>query len=236
MLFKHTINRRNFIKGATALLGASALYRLNPPMAQAAVADDVHSNPGLPTGARPVAQAALIDDFSTGPDNSGILFSGVWARIQAGSMLGGRRLTRLTVADNPREHPVYLDIGSGFLNWSTGIRSWTKLEVIYGKSEDGKDFVNDPLHVDLSGYAGLQVNYDHLVGRLDAHVTIYTGAGRKHGLLKEGPGIQDTFSRIYRFDDFIPPAGGTWNLADVHVILFMYTIEGDVSISSIELI
>lgn len=118
-----------------------------------------------PVSTAPVATAAkgcvpaMIDNFMTGPYRSPDLTTGSVTDTEAGTMLGGRRTTRLQVGGNPYELPstaIIAPAEKSLLAVSSGYRGWTALHLFYGLRSEA---FPDVLRADLSCFDRFQVHF-----------------------------------------------------------------------------
>lgn len=125
------------------------------------------------------AQNLTIDNFSTGPYKKQ-LASGTNQTSQAGTMLGGSRLTDFLVCDPVPCHTVFKQTasfqilpnkkGTSALIQSAGYKTFPRLVVEYG--------VATPLHLNLSGsYDRLRVNFDGIDQVLNFNILAFSDGG-----------------------------------------------------------
>jgi len=158
----------------------------------------------------------VIDDFSSGMHKA-VLKSGIDRKIHEGSMAGGRRLVNFIVPENN----LYDQLGmfqirppDGALVVSSGYKTFHRFEMAYGIVDlDGHV---EPLHLDLSGYDSIQVDFDGNDRGVNFNIVLFsTNGGRAH--LGQNITARDLpFTVDFPLADFAPI--GDFNISDLSVI------------------
>ncbi len=101
----------------------------------------------------------VVDDFSSGAYRSPDVTSGTTDSTKTGSMLGGRRFTRVVVGTNLYNFPTTLAINPGgehILAFSAGYKTFSGLQIFYGLKSAG---VLAPLNANFSCYDRFRVHF-----------------------------------------------------------------------------
>jgi hypothetical protein len=179
----------------------------------------------------------LIDDFSSGPLDVTIR-TGADDNNQPGTMLGGNRRTYLTVGLNALDQPAHLDNRMGFLNLSTGVGQYLRLDLQYGPHADAENGGYKSMgNLRKMGQA-LRVNFhasDNLV--INFNVLILNGTQfLQHGDNISFPTnvLSQTLTVNFPYD--IPFDSFNGDLSNVVGIWFVFQTQADFSIDSIEIV
>jgi len=216
------LNRRRFLGGTAAIVGATMLASVTKPNVQAAP---------ITAPAGPL----LIDDFTSGPyafETRGIATD---MHAEPGSMLRGHRFTKLQITQNDRAQPVSIDTGSGYLNLSAGVDAYYGITITYGIRRDGDEFQHFPLDVDLSGCTALRLRFAPICVLGSLRVIIASPGAHVN---YDDPHI-DLNAREWTYDcprDAFVPDTGTINWADIHQIRFNFAVEGQFALETIEIV
>ena len=150
--------------------------------------------------------AILIDDFSTGTDSFNVT-TGSDKRTQTGNkIIGGQRQTILIVTENPLLQSAYLDVGSGSLNLSTGVKQPHRLEIFYGKAADP----NSQMSLDLSGFDCFRFLFPSSNLPLNFNLQVFSGTNFSTAGKGEGVNLEASFNPFthdFLLEEF---AGCTW--------------------------
>lgn len=162
------------------------------------------------------ATSLVIDDFSSGAHKAA-LKSGVDRQIHEGSMVGSKRLVNFIVPENNQ----YDQLGmfqirppGGVLIVSSGYKTFHRIEMAYGVV-DLEGHV-EPLHLDLSGYDSIQVDFDGNDRGVNFNIVLFsTNGGRAH--LGQNITARDLpFTVDFPLADFAPV--GDFDISDLSVI------------------
>ena len=164
------------------------------------------------------AGAQTIDDFQTGGYAASI-GSGDDTAVQAGSMLGGYRLTHLIVgsgAANVFARPGALDIREGQpLVVDGGYRVHPRLEIGYGFDADGQPA---PLNEDLTKLGDRFVlHFEGSDRGLNVNIVVFTASGWASMGYNLDPS-DAAFTRDFLFSDFTSFTAVDWKDID-HIVL-----------------
>ena len=177
-----------------------------------------------------------IDDFSTGTDSFNVT-TGSKDRPQTGNkIIGGQRRTILIVEidANPLLQSAHLDVGSGSLNLSTGVKQSHRLEVHYGKSADP----NSQMSLNLSGFYCFRFLFLSSNLPLNFNLQVFSGTNFSTAGKGKGVGLEarfNSFTHDFLIEEFVGNAN--FFAIDTIVVICQTGIAGqDYAIDSIEVI
>ena len=233
MAFERTISRRSLMTGGAALAGAAVVQGLM--LSSAGAATPQPSGQMKPLSASP---ALLLDDFSSGPyafsiDERDGTVSGVKVNAATGTMAGGMRWTNLDFTRNPRNQPIHLDTGSGYLHLSSGAAAFHRLEMAYGYAMQGNVRVPAPMHLDVSNHTALRLKFDPIHALV--YFTVYLFSSTTDRL---DYGV--SFYANKPISQTYPLAGfnevGQFDATDLNYIGMVFQGEGQFALKSIEFV
>ncbi len=168
------------------------------------------------------AQTSLIiDDFKSGGHRAR-LNSGIDHQIHRGSMIGGKRLVKFIVPENnvfDQSGMFQVRPSDGVMVVSSGYKTFHRIEMAYGVV-DQEGHV-DPLHLDLSTYDSIQVDFDSNDRGVNFTIVLFsTNAGGRAHLSQSVTARDLPFIVDFSLADFIPV--GDFDLSDISVITLIY--------------
>jgi hypothetical protein len=179
--------------------------------------------------------STLIDDFSSGPLDVTIRTGADLYNDQPGTMLGGIRRTNLMVALNSLDQPAHLDNRAGFLNLSTGVGQYLRLELLYGPNIDTPNGGYKSLGNLREMGSALRVNF-HASDNMTINFNVLMLSGGRY--LQHGDNISfpPNWSPTVNFPYDIPFDAFGGDLSNVIGVWFIFQTQADLSIDSIEII
>ena len=226
-MFNHTsqLNRRRFLSGTAAVMGATMLAGMTKRDMYAAQ---------VVTPAGPL----VIDDFTTGRYEIGPRVDGTYKHVVTGGMLGGHRFTRLQITQNDRAQPISLDVGvaraaGSFFNLSAGVGAYYGITIAYGIEGTGDDPRSAPLHENLAECEAIRLRFAPICILGSLRVSIYSAGAHVNYFVPH----LDLNTRELTYDcprDAFVPDTGIINWADVHQIRLNFAVEGQFALESVE--
>jgi hypothetical protein len=179
--------------------------------------------------------STLIDDFSSGPLDVTISTGADLYNDQPGTMLGGNRRTNLMIGLNAMDQPAHLDNRAGFLNLSTGVGQYLRLELLYGPNIDTENGGYKSLGNLRKIGSALRVNF-HASDNMTINFNVLMLSGGRY--LQHGDNISfpPNWSPTVNFPYDIPFDVFAGDLTDVIGVWFVFQTQADLSIDSIEII
>jgi hypothetical protein len=180
----------------------------------------------------------LIDDFGSGPLDVTIRTGADLYNDQPGTMLGGIRRTNLFVGLNALDQPAHLDNRVGFLNLSTGVGQYLRLELLYGTHVDAQNGgytslgnfakMGTALRVNFHASDDLVINFNVLIWNRSGYLQYSDNVSFPTNVLPSTPTVN--------FPKDIPFSAFAGDLSDVVGVWFVFQTQADFSIDSIEII
>ncbi len=175
--------------------------------------------------------ALLIDDFTTGAESFEVPPVTTEIRYQAGSMMGGARLTSVNNAASPKGIPARVDIGSAsHLSLTLGAVQYARLEVGYGWQADGTQTpLRTNLHADGAERFVTTFAAEDRDFLANFNVVVFAAGGWSSA------GANVTAGPVeFAFADFVGP--GEQDFSDVSFIYYVFQTSDDLAIDRFETI
>lgn len=159
------------------------------------------------------ATSVLTLDPFTGASFKTMLATGYRDTIQSGQMMGGYRVSRLTV--NPhayRQSATLQGRSSGPLLVSNGYKSYHRVELRYGVDGNG---ANSPMNFDFSPFDRVVLDLEGQNTVLNVNVVLYSNGGASYAQAAHNVDINIAPHRVeFLFSDFSDPSGA-FDIRDV---------------------
>jgi hypothetical protein len=182
----------------------------------------------------------LIDDFTSAPCTLDVVSGSLRGPYEAGTMLGGGgRFIYFSNAENVRNEPAHLDLGTdNMLNLTVGARDRVALQIGYGYQPDGAPdkWKVVPLGIDLGKLgSAVRTSFNAINGvyLLNFVIVVFTPSGWSEGGQNITPSMQP-FSLDIPFSAFSGPGGQ--DFSNVSSIMFAFTSSCSLAIDKFEIV